>query len=143
MRLSAKSTSRLPGVSGTSKLGFGDISRGKGRQHDDDLHARAESAGVGSSPREITKGHAKALLCVCLALVKGPSVLCWVHEGFASARQQDNKGFVTSTKKRVPFELVYWEGGLNQSDAAHREKYLKSAWGKRYIKRRLQQYLTG
>ena len=57
--------------------------------------------------------------------------------------QQHNKGFVTSTKKRVPFELVYWEGCLNQSDAAHREKYLKSAWGKRYIKRRLQQYLTG
>ena len=56
--------------------------------------------------------------------------------------QQHNKGFVTSTKKRVPFELVYWEGGLNQNDAAHREKYLKSAWGKRYIKRRLQQYLT-
>src|SRR5437773_7007618 len=35
--------------------------------------------------------------------------------------QQHNKGFVTSTKKRVPFELVYWKGGLNQSDAAHRE----------------------
>jgi len=57
--------------------------------------------------------------------------------------QQHNKGFVVSTKKRVPFELVYWEGCLNQNDAAHREKYLKSAWGKRYIKRRLQQYLTG
>ena len=57
--------------------------------------------------------------------------------------QQHNKGFVTSTKKRVPFELVYWEAGLNQNDAAHREKYLKSAWCKRYIKRRLQQYLTG
>ena len=57
--------------------------------------------------------------------------------------QQHNKGFVTSTKKRVPFELVYWEGCLNQNDAAHREKYLKSAWCKRYIKRRLQQYLTG
>ena len=57
--------------------------------------------------------------------------------------QQHNKGFVTSTKKRVPFELVYWEGCLNQNDAEHREKYLKSAWGKRYIKRRLQQYLTG
>lgn len=57
--------------------------------------------------------------------------------------QQHNKGLVTSTKKRVPFELVYWEGCLNEGDAARREKYLKSAWGKRYIKRRLQQYLTG
>lgn len=41
--------------------------------------------------------------------------------------QQHNNGLVTSTKKRVPFELVYWEGCLNESDAAQREKYLKSA----------------
>ena len=57
--------------------------------------------------------------------------------------QQHNNGLVTSTKKRVPFELVYWEGCLNESDAAQREKYLKSAWGKRYIKSRLRRYLTG
>jgi putative endonuclease len=57
--------------------------------------------------------------------------------------QQHNKGLVTSTKKRTPFELVYWEGCLAESDAAQREKYLKSAWGKRYIKTRLRRYLTG
>ena len=57
--------------------------------------------------------------------------------------QQHSNGLVTSTKKRAPFKLVYWEGCLNSSDAARREKYLKSAWGKRYIKRRLRQYLTG
>jgi putative endonuclease len=45
-----------------------------------------------------------------------------------------------STKKRFPFELVYWEGCLDQ---AQRDKYLKSAWGKRYIKNRLRNYLTG
>ena len=54
-----------------------------------------------------------------------------------------NNGQVTSTKRRVPLELIYWEGCLNESDAARREKYLKSAWGKRYIKSRLRQYLTG
>ena len=54
-----------------------------------------------------------------------------------------NKGLVTSTKRRVPLELIYWEGCLNESDAAQREKYLKSAWGKRYIKGRLRWYLTG
>lgn len=54
-----------------------------------------------------------------------------------------NNGLVASTKRRVPLELIYWEGGLNESDAARREKYLKSAWGKRYIKSRLRQYLTG
>jgi putative endonuclease len=57
--------------------------------------------------------------------------------------QQHNNGLVTSTRKRVPFELVYWEGRLSESDAAQREKYLKSAWGKRYIKTRLRRYLTG
>ena len=54
-----------------------------------------------------------------------------------------NKGLVPSTKRRVPLELIYWEGCLNESDAAQREKYLKSAWGKRYIKGRLRRYLTG
>ena len=57
--------------------------------------------------------------------------------------QQHNNGLVTSTKKRVPFELVYWEGCLSEGDAAQREKYLKSAWGKRYIKTRLRRYLMG
>ena len=57
--------------------------------------------------------------------------------------QQHNSGLVISTKKRVPFELIYWEGCLDESDAAQREHYLKSAWGKRYIKSRLRRYLTG
>jgi putative endonuclease len=54
-----------------------------------------------------------------------------------------NSGKVPSTKGRTPLELVYWEGGLNEHDAALREKYLKTAWGKRYIKGRLRRYLTG
>lgn len=54
-----------------------------------------------------------------------------------------NEGKVTSTKGRIPFELIYWEGCLNQQDATRREKYLKTAWGKRYIKSRLRNYLTG
>jgi len=54
-----------------------------------------------------------------------------------------NRGLVPSTKRRVPLELVYWEGCLSQADSTQREKYLKSAWGKRYIKNRLRNYLTG
>jgi len=57
--------------------------------------------------------------------------------------QTHNSGFVTSTKKRTPFEFVFWEGCLNASDAAQREKYLKSAWGKRFIRGRIRRYLTG
>jgi len=54
-----------------------------------------------------------------------------------------NDGNVVSTKNRLPVELVYYEACLNQQDATHREKYLKTAWGKRFIKARLKNYLTG
>lgn len=54
-----------------------------------------------------------------------------------------NEGKVQSTKQRIPFRLIYFEGCLNQQDATHREKYLKTSWGKRYIKTRLKNYLTG
>ena len=54
-----------------------------------------------------------------------------------------NKGEVKSTKCRVPLILVYYEACLNQQDATCREKYLKTSWGKRYIKSRLKNYLTG
>ena len=54
-----------------------------------------------------------------------------------------NKGEMNSTKNRTPLILVYWEGCLHLSDATKREKYLKSSWGKRYIKNRLKNYLTG
>ena len=36
-----------------------------------------------------------------------------------------NSGSVPSTRSRLPLELVYWEGCLNQGDATRREKYLK------------------
>lgn len=59
-------------------------------------------------------------------------------------RMDDHEvGKVVSTRNRRPFELIYWEGCLNQQDATRREKYLKTAWGKRYIKNRLKKYLTG
>ncbi len=60
-----------------------------------------------------------------------------------SRLKEHNNGKVTSTKNRLPVELVYYEACLNQQDATHREKYLKTAWGKRYIKSRLKNYLTG
>ena len=38
-------------------------------------------------------------------------------------------------------KLTYYEVCLNQQDATKREKYLKTSWGKRYIKNRLNNYL--
>ena len=56
---------------------------------------------------------------------------------------EHNAGRVEPTRSRVPLELVYYEACRNQRDATTREKYLKSAWGKRYLKGRLRNYLTG
>lgn len=52
------------------------------------------------------------------------------------------RGHVSSTKNRRPLELVYYEMSLSQEDTLHREKYLKTAYGKRYIKNRLKQFLA-
>ena len=57
--------------------------------------------------------------------------------------EQHCKGLVESTKNRRPLELIYYEACLNQQDATHREKYLKTYHGKMFIKNRLKSYLTG
>jgi putative endonuclease len=53
-----------------------------------------------------------------------------------------NSGEVPSTKNRRPLKLIYLEACLNQDDAIHREKYLKSTYGKRFIKNRLKHFLN-
>ena len=53
------------------------------------------------------------------------------------------KGLVESTKDRRPLNLIYYEACLSQKDALHREKYLKTHYGKMFIKNRLKSYLTG
>ena len=50
---------------------------------------------------------------------------------------------VQSTKTRGPFKLIYFEGCTNQQDATKREKYLKTHYGKMYIKQRLKSYFMG
>jgi len=57
--------------------------------------------------------------------------------------EQHNNGDVESTKYRKPLKLIYYEACLNQKDAIHREKYLKTSFGKKYIRSRLKNYLTG
>jgi len=57
--------------------------------------------------------------------------------------EQHNKGLVESTKNRRPFVIIYYEACLNRTDATRREKYLKTYYGKMFIKNRLKSYLTG
>ena len=44
------------------------------------------------------------------------------------------------TKGRGPFEIVYYEACLDESDARNREIYLKSGRGKAYLKQRLKRF---
>ncbi len=53
------------------------------------------------------------------------------------------KGRVESIKDRIPLKLIYYEACLNQQDATHREKYLKTYHGKLFLRNRLKSYLTG
>ena len=57
--------------------------------------------------------------------------------------EQHLSGKVESTKNRLPLRLIYFEACLNQQDATHREKYLKTYHGKMFIYKRLKSYLTG
>lgn len=52
-------------------------------------------------------------------------------------------GRVLATKDRRPLELIYYEACRVNTDAAHRERYLKTSYGHRYIKNRLKSYFTG
>jgi len=56
---------------------------------------------------------------------------------------EHNSGSVKSTKDRRPLELVYSEACISKEDALRREKYLKTTYGKSYIKNRIKSYLTG
>jgi putative endonuclease len=56
--------------------------------------------------------------------------------------EQHNNGLVESTKNRRPLILIYYEACLSQADAIHREKYLKSFYGKMFLHNRLKSYLT-
>lgn len=53
---------------------------------------------------------------------------------------EHENGKVPSTKKRRPLHMIYAEYYLNQQDAFAREQFLKTGWGKNYLKRVLKNY---
>lgn len=54
-----------------------------------------------------------------------------------------DSGNVPSTRNRLPMKLIYYEACLSETDAFRREKYLKTTYGKRYIRNRCKDYFTG
>lgn len=69
-----------------------------------------------------------------------------LYTGFTSNLErrllEHNQGLEISTKSRIPFELIYYEWCIDKKDAIRREKYLKSGWGKRYLKLRLKDFFS-
>jgi len=51
--------------------------------------------------------------------------------------RQHNSGMTQSIKNFVPFKLVYFEEFETREEAIKREKYLKSAAGRRFLKGKL------
>ncbi|OHA18324.1 MAG: hypothetical protein A2664_02580 [Candidatus Taylorbacteria bacterium RIFCSPHIGHO2_01_FULL_46_22b] len=49
---------------------------------------------------------------------------------------------ITSTKKRTPFILIYYEALLDPHDAFEREKFLKTGWGRTHIKKMLSNFFN-
>lgn len=48
-----------------------------------------------------------------------------------------NSGQVTATKNRTPLVLEYFEACKNKSKAIEREKYFKTGFGRKFIKKRI------
>ena len=63
--------------------------------------------------------------------------------GLKDRMKSHANGNVKSTKKRLPMELIYYEACNHKDDAFRREKYLKTTYGRRYIRHRLKSYFTG
>lgn len=48
-----------------------------------------------------------------------------------------NKGLVQATQSRRPLKLIYYEACLTKEKAISREKYLKSGFGRGFLKKRI------
>jgi len=71
-------------------------------------------------------------------ILKGPKQLYIGSTGDLKRRfEEHQKGESKATKNRGPWEIIYYEACKSKTDALRREMYLKTAWGRRYIKNRL------
>jgi putative endonuclease len=63
----------------------------------------------------------------------------WIYVGLTQHIEQrlaqHNQGYNRSTKPYRPFRLIYTEEHADRVSARKREKYLKSAAGKRYLRK--------
>jgi len=69
-----------------------------------------------------------------------------LYTGFTSDLKRRIKehfsGESFATKPRLPFEVIYYEAYKNEKDARARERFLKTGWGRNYLKRTLKNFLS-
>lgn len=53
---------------------------------------------------------------------------------------EHNNGQSFSTKGRKPLQLIYYEAYPHRKDAEERERFFKTGWGRRYLKKALKHY---
>lgn len=58
-------------------------------------------------------------------------------ENIETRLTQHNSGMTHSIKSKIPFKLVYSESFLTREEAIKREKYFKSAAGRKFLKGKL------
>jgi len=51
--------------------------------------------------------------------------------------REHNQKKSSYTSKKVPWELIYWEEFQSNDEAIQRERYFKTAAGRRYLKNKL------
>ena len=51
--------------------------------------------------------------------------------------KEHNNGLSQATKPYIPYSLIFYEAFINIKDAKNREKYLKTGWGVRSLKKML------
>jgi len=54
---------------------------------------------------------------------------------------EHNTGKNKSTKPYIPWKCIYCEYSVNEEDARRREKYFKTSQGRRFLRRRIKEYL--
>ena len=50
---------------------------------------------------------------------------------------EHNNGKSNYTRNKIPWKLLYYEASLNKQDSFKREIYLKSGYGRRYLKKNI------
>ncbi len=77
----------------------------------------------------------------CLESLKDKGLYIGFTEDLKKRLVEHNRGLNFSTKRYIPWKVIYYEGCVEESDARRREKYLKTTQGGRLLKRRMKDYL--